>query len=219
MGKGFNTILSFLWWIILFAIAAYAIYMKLHSFSDNLTWRRSVKHFSAGTVDIAPIKQAIVNSPSSFGIQPYNVIIVENQEIKQKLKEACFEQAQVEECGHLFVFCAFSDVEKRMEEYLERTKLEFLRPIMAGFLEKCEDKLAWAKHQAYIALGFAMAAAAEKRIVSCPMEGFMPDKVSEILGLNETIVPCVMLAVGRGGDDNGLPPRFRFGEEELVYVV
>lgn len=213
------SVISILWWIILIAIAAYALYMKLHSFSDNLTWRRAVKHFSAGKVDIAPIKRAIVNSPSSFGIQPYNVIIVEDQDIKQKLKEVCFGQVQVEECGHVFVFCAFSDVEKRMEEYLERTKLEYLRPIMTRFLENCDDKLSWSKQQAYIALGFAMAAAAEKRIVSCPMEGFIPGKVSEILGLNDGIVPCVLLAVGKGGDDSGLSPRFRFSEEELLHVM
>ena len=197
---------------------SYTLYKK-GSFLDNLTWRRSVKNFSPGSVDTEPIKQAIINSPSSFGLQPYTVIVVENQDIKKKLREVCFDQAQIEECSSLFVFCAFCDVESRIEEYLTRTKAEHLRPIMARFFDNLPDKLAWCKHQAYIALGFGLAAAAEKKITTCPMEGFIPGKVAEILGLDDNLVPSVLLTVGKEGDNSKLPPRFRFNRDELITKV
>lgn len=198
---------------------SYYFYENNGSFLDNLTWRRAVKHFSPGFVDTEPIKTAILNSPSSFGLQPYNVIVVTNPEIKKKLSEVCFKQPQIEECYALFIFCAYRDIEPRMEEYIQRTKAEHLRPNMTRFFENCEDQLGWAKNQVYIALGFALAAAAQKRISSCPMEGFIHSKVSEILGLNEDIEPCVLLAVGNEGDNSKLPPRFRFSKEEVLFEL
>jgi len=197
---------------------SYTIYNK-SSFLDNLTWRRAVKHFSPGSVDTEQIKQAIINSPSSFGLQPYTVIVVENQDIKKKLRGVCFDQAQIEECSSLFVFCAFRDIDNRIEEFLTRTKAEYLRPIMARFFDNLPDKLAWCQNQVHIALGFGLAAAAEKKITTCPMEGFIPNKVAEILGLDDNLVPSVLLAVGKEGDNSKLPPRFRFNRDELIIEV
>jgi nitroreductase/dihydropteridine reductase len=90
---------------------------------------------------------------------------------------------------------------------------------MARFFDSCPDILAWCKHQAYIALGFALAAAAEKKITTCPMEGFIPSKVAELLGLDDNLVPSVLLAVGREGDNSKLLPRFRFNRDELITEV
>lgn len=207
--------------VLIVVFALYSSYTKPQSFLNNLKWRRAVKHFSVTgePVDTEAIREAIVESPSSFGLQPYTVVAVENPETKKKLSAACFKQAQIEECQTLFVFCAFRRIEERMEEYLRRTKAEHIRPIMKGFFDKCPDQLAWSKNQAYIALGFALAAAAEKKITTCPMEGFIPAKVSEILQLNDDIEPCVLLAVGAAGDNSKLPPRFRFKRDELLYDV
>lgn len=55
------------------------------SFLNNLEWRRAVKHFEEGEVDIEPIVKAMVNAPSSFGIQPYKILAIQNKEIKEKL--------------------------------------------------------------------------------------------------------------------------------------
>jgi nitroreductase len=192
-------------------LISYIWYKPLDSFLGNLTWRRAVKHFSPGSVDFKPIEDAIVNAPSSFGLQPYRVIIVTNPEVKKSMRTVCYNQAQVEEGHAVFVFCVIKDVEKRMEQYLEQTQTEPMRMMISGFLDACPDKVAWAKHQAYIALGFGLAAAAERRIPSCPMEGFIPDKLAELLGLEKDLIPAVLLAVGAESKEK-LNPRFRFGD-------
>jgi nitroreductase len=189
------------------------------SFLENLEWRRAVKHFGPGEVDIEPIVKAMVNAPSSFGLQPYKVMVVQNKEIKEQLKPVSYGQAQVTECHTLFVLCARKDVEVRAEEYLKITGAEGMREMLMGFLSYLPDKVAWASKQAYIALGFGLAAAAEAKIASCPMEGFNPAEVSKILNLPETLVPVVYLAVGDSTDEDGTYPRFRFPESDLVQVI
>ena len=186
------------------------------SFLDNLEWRRAVKHFGPGEVDIEPIVKAMVNAPSSFGLQPYTIIAVQSKELKEQLKPVSYGQAQVTECHTLFVLCARKDVEARAEQYITATGAEALRPMLTGFLSHLPDKLAWASKQAYIALGFALAAAAEEKIASCPMEGFNSAEVARILSLPETLWPVVYLAVGESADEDGTTPRFRFPESDLV---
>ncbi len=170
-----------------------------------------MKHFAPGAVDLVPIKEAIANAPSSFGIQPYKVLVITDPEVRVHLREACFNQAQVEECHALFVFCAIKDVEGRANEMINRTQAEAMRGMVSGFLSGLSDKGAWAAEQAYIALGFALAAAAERRIASCPMEGFDKKTLTAMLSLTD-IEPVVLLAVGQYKDDEGLSPRFRFDD-------
>jgi nitroreductase len=196
---------------IIVGLVSYILYKPLDSFLGNLTWRRAVKHFSPGTVDLQPIEDAIVNAPSSFGLQPYKVLVITDPEIKKSMRAVSFGQAQVEEAHAVFVFCVMKDVEKRMEEYIQVNQAETMRMMVKGFLDSCPDKIAWAKEQAYIALGFGLAAAAERRIPSCPMEGFVPDKMAELLDIDKDLVPCVMLAVGAESNDK-LNPRFRFSD-------
>jgi len=185
-------------------------------FLKNLEWRRAVKHFGPGTVDLKSVESAIINAPSSFGLQPYKIIIVTDPELKKQLRPFSFGQAQVEECQTLYVFCAIKDTEVRLEQYIDETKNEAMRGMIKGFLDACPDKIAWAKQQAYIALGFGLAACAEKYIHSCPMEGFMPDKYVEILKLGDNMVPCVLLAVGPESKDDKPEPRFRFEADDLL---
>lgn len=187
------------------------------SFLNRLEWRRAVKHFGEGELDTASIQKAIVAAPSSFGLQPYKVYAVRNKELKTALRAVSFDQAQVSECDTLFVFCARTDVEARAEEYLTTTGAENLRQMLMGFLAHQADTTQWAARQAYIALGFAMAACMEEEIASCPMEGFMPSEVSKILDLPATLVPIAYLAVGEDAGPEATPyPRFRFAADDLV---
>lgn len=185
------------------------------SFLSNLTWRRAVKHFAEGEIDVEPIKNAIVNAPSSFGIQPYRVYVVTDVVKKETLRDVCFDQSQISESHALFVFCALKDVDARAEAMIKETGAEGMREMVKGFLSGMPDKVEWAKRQAYIGLGFGLAAAAERKIASCPMEGFMADKVAEILGITDA-VPCVMLAVGKQDETETLHPRFRFSDVVVV---
>jgi nitroreductase len=88
--------------------------------------------------------------------------------------------------------------------------------MLTGFISYLPDKTAWATRQAYIALGFALAACAELQIASCPMEGFSTSEVHRILNLPDTLTPCVMLAVGSSTAEDGVWPRFRFSESDLI---
>jgi len=188
------------------------------SFLENLEWRRAVKHFGVGPVNVQPVLTAMMNAPSSFGLQPYKILVVENKEIKEKLTGVSYNQPQVTECQTLFILCARKDVEARAEEYLTATAdvTRGMRDMLMGFISYLPDKLAWSSRQAYIALGFGLAAAAEQRIASCPMEGFNGAEVAKILELPENIVPVVYLAVGASTDKDGVYPRFRFPETDLV---
>lgn len=186
------------------------------SFTSSLEWRRAVKHFGTGDVDATPVLNAMINAPSSFGLQPYKIIAVTNKELKEKLKPVSYNQSQVTECHTLFILCARTDVEARAEEYLKATGAEGMRDMLMGFVGYLPDKVAWASKQAYIALGFGLAAAAEHKIASCPMEGFNSAEVTKILELPANLVPVVYLAVGEATDEDGTHPRFRFSESDLV---
>ena len=189
------------------------------SFLANLEWRRAVKHFGSEPVDTTPIRNAIINAPSSFGLQPYKVIAVKNAELKAKLHPVSYGQDQVKECDTVFIFCAYKNVEERANQYLKETGAEGIRDMLFGFLSYLPDKVAWASRQAYIALGFALAACAESKIASCPMEGFNGAEVSKILGLEENLVPIVYLAVGSLTEKDGTWPRFRFDASDLIQDV
>ena len=189
------------------------------SFTSSLEWRRAVKHFGSGDVDVSPVVKAMVNAPSSFGLQPYKILAITNKELKEKLKSVSYNQSQVTECHTLFILCARNDVEVRAEEYLKATGAETMRDMLMGFVKYLPDKTAWAAKQAYIALGFGLAAAAEHKIASCPMEGFSPADVAKLLNLPETLVPVVYLAVGESTPEDGTYPRFRFPESDLLLTV
>lgn len=188
------------------------------SFLESLEWRRAVKHFGEGPVDVEPVLRAMMNAPSSFGVQPYKICVVQNKDLKEKLTPVSYNQPQIAECHTLFVLCARKDVEVRAEEYLTATSdvSRGMRDMLMGFISYLPDKLAWASRQAYIALGFGLAACAEQKIASCPMEGFNGQEVAKILELPETLVPVVYLAVGASTDKDGVYPRFRFPESDLV---
>jgi len=188
------------------------------SFTSSLEWRRAVKHFGPGEVDTSPVVEAMIHAPSSFGLQPYKILAISNKELKETLKPVSYNQPQVTECQTLFIVCARTDVEVRAEEYLKATEdvSRGMRDMLMGFVSHLPDKTAWATKQAYIALGFGLAAAAEHKIASCPMEGFNSAEVSKILSLPDTLLPVVYLAVGEATQEDGTYPRFRFPESDLV---
>jgi len=189
------------------------------SFLENLEWRRAEKHFTGGSVDSTNVTKAIINAPSSFGLQPYKVYAVKNKELKEKIKAASYNQPQVAECDTLYIFCARSDLETRAEEYLSATGAESMRGMLMGFLKNLPDRTTWAAKQAYIALGFGLAAAAEEQIASCPMEGFSSTEVAKLLKLPKTLTPCVFLAVGEKAENSEEHPRFRFPKSDLIEEV
>lgn len=197
------------------------------SFLSNLRWRRAVKHFAPvsdtrPSPDITQILNAACEAPTCFGLQPFKIIVVTNAEAKSRLLPICYNQAQITECAHLLVFCARNDLEERVAEYVSATGTSASGAEMINnMINHLSHPVQWAKHQAYLALGFALAAAAELKIATCPMEGFDPAALSAALDLPHTLAPAVLLAVGlEDVRPEATPyPRFRFPQSDLVQTV
>lgn len=189
------------------------------SLLENLNWRYATKRFQKEKVlderQIETLKQAIKLSPSSYGLQPYKVLVVSNKELKETLKPASWDQPQITECSHLFVFCqdkSYSD--KLVDDYitlkadtqnLERDDLkdyaDFMKDKMGGLSD--EDYLNWSGRQTYLALAHLLMACANERIDACPMEGFEPERYVKILGLETSEYrPVALAAVGYRSDED-----------------
>lgn len=182
--------------------------------------QRAYKSFgaSAGPADVpAGIDKVIYaaqQAPSSFGTQPYKVVVVTNQELKKQMRAAAWGQAQLEESTHVLVFCSMTTeaVAARGEEFIAKTGIPQGYADMVRGVHTAAGAATWSAKQAYIALGFALAAAAELKINSCPMEGFDSAAFAKILELPETLVPACILALGKEAADDAAArgyPRFR----------
>lgn len=174
----------------------------MNTFLENQNWRYATKKFDAAkkisAEDLNILKEAIQLSTSSYGLQPYKVIIVENPEIREQLKPFSWNQTQITEASHLFVFTNFVDVkESDITDYLNNIavtrglKVEDLKGysdmmnanVVSGLT--LEQKSIWTAKQTYLALGNLINVAAELKIDVTPMEGFQPEKYNEILGLDK----------------------------------
>ena len=204
----------------------------MSSFISQLEWRHATKGFdSAKKVseeDLKKILHSIRLAPTSFGLQPFHVEIIKNAELKQSLQPHAWHQKQIVTCSHLLVFVAHNDIEKRIDEYFTlisggnadaRAKLKDYEGMMkSSFANRsAEEKKSWAQKQAYITLGFAMAACAELSIDSCPMEGFVPAEFDKQLNLKSNEFSSVILALGYR--DPAVPnmPKVRFSEKDLFH--
>ncbi len=205
------------------------------SFLSNLNWRYATKKFDTNQkvsdADLDAILEAIRLTPTSFGMQPYHFYVVSNQEIKEKIQAAAWNQPQIGTSSHLLVFAARTDLTILKEEFFAllsggnpevRALLKGYEDMVWGFVAGKTDPteiLAWSAKQTYIAHGFAMAALAELQIDSCPMEGFDPVAVGNILGLPESQKAVVMLPIGYRAADEAPRPKSRFSKEALFTEV
>ena len=203
-------------------------------FIENLDWRYATKKYDGEKVsdeNLAKIVEAIHMSPSAIGAQPYHVVVASG-EMKDKLIE---NSGQKDKLGasHLFVFCARTDYPARAEKQIAITaevqgvSVESLAGLAASVARGTTKEPAalreWAARQAYLALGFALAAAAELKIDASPMEGFKPDEFKSILALPEYMTPVVIMAIGyRDPQDPARPEaraKMRFPKEDLFTFV
>jgi nitroreductase len=172
----------------------------MNHFLETQNWRYATKKFDAtkkiSTEDLNILKEAIRLSSSSYGLQPYKIIIVENPELRAQLLGAAYGQSQVVDASHLIVFANETNInDQTIEKYITRIgdtrnihveSLTGFGNYMKGAINHLteEEKNIWASKQTYLALGNLLNAAAELKIDVTPMEGFVPAQVNEILGLN-----------------------------------
>lgn len=185
----------------------------MSKFIENQNWRYATKKFDAtkkvSATDLETLKEAIRLSSSSYGLQLYKVIIVENPEIRAKLQPASWGQTQIVDASHLIIFANQTNVgETEIDSYLQNMAQTRNLPIdalsgygdfMKGAITPLpeETKNIWTAKQTYLALGNLLNAAAELKIDVTPMEGFDPKQYNEILGLDKlNLNVAVIAAVG-----------------------
>lgn len=182
----------------------------MNSYIDQLNWRYATKKFDASkkiaSNDLNTLLEGIRLSASSYGLQPYHVFVIDDPEIRGKLKTVSWDQSQITEASGLLVFANKTTFDESLvEAYLKKISETRELPLDAlqGYGELMKSKLlalsddqkaVWASRQVYIALGNLLSAAASLEIDACPMEGFHPGKVNEILGLNEKQLNAVVMA-------------------------
>ena len=168
------------------------------SLLDSLKWRYAVKRMNGNKIPEATLNtilEATKLAPSSFGLTPYNIIVIEDEETRKKLQPHFYNQPQVVESSALVIFATWNSItEKEVAEYMQEIAEERGVPVeslndFAGYINgsiknlTAEQLQIWAAKQTYIALGFTLVAAASEEIDATPMEGFKPDAVDEALGL------------------------------------
>ncbi|MDT0642488.1 NAD(P)H-dependent oxidoreductase [Zunongwangia sp. F363] len=182
----------------------------MDTYIENLEWRYATKKFDQTrkieAKDLEKLLKSIQLSASSYGMQPYEVLVVKDPEMRQKLQPVAFNQSQITEASHLIVFASLTSIsEEHVDAYLDNIskirdiqveKLNGFKDMLANTVLKqsASDQKAWAEKQAYIALGNLLSAAANYKIDACPMEGFDAVKFNEILGLKEKGLSATVIA-------------------------
>lgn len=180
---------------------------------------------------VANILEAIRLAPTSLGIQPFKVFVVRNQELKDMIFETAAQgQPQIPTCSHLLIFAPFKKITPEIvDEYFTRIaftrnqtaeKLAGYRKMVSSMCALDEEKIfVWASRQAYIALGFALAAAALDDIDSVPIEGFNNEALDKLLSLaDQNLATTCVMAIGNRDvekDYNALQAKVRKPAEML----
>jgi len=179
---------------------------------DQLNWRYAAKAMNGETVaedKIERILEAARLAPTSSGLQPFEIIVIKNQELKEKIRPEAWNQSVVTDCSHLLVFAAWDnytvdrinymfDLTNEIRGFKNEGWENYRQMLLSAYPQKeAEENFNHAAKQAYIALGMAMVAASYEKVDCTPMEGFTPDKVDAILGLREKgLRSSVMLPIG-----------------------
>ncbi len=205
---------------------------------ERLRWRYAAKRYDAtrriADEDWAILEQSLALAPSSYGLQPYRFIVVEDPAVRERLRAAGYGQPQITEASHLIVFAykkslSNEDVERFVERTAEVRGQE--SAALAGFEKSLKGALeskaagdthpVWNSRQVYIALGFLLETAALLGVDASPMEGFDPAEFDRILGL-EDYASVVICALGyRDAESDWLAPlpKVRRREEDLFVRI
>ena len=187
---------------------------------ERLHWRYAVKKFDPSRripADTwAALEEVLRLSPSSYGLQPWRFVVVQDKALRAQLRAASWNQSQITDASHLVVFAArrglhVADVERFVDSMVKergvtRQSLEGYAKMMTGFVSAPPPHIhldTWASRQTYIALGFFLEACALLGVDACPMEGLDPAQYDELLGLGRDgyATLCVATAGYRSAED------------------
>ncbi len=185
---------------------------------DKLNWRYAAKKMDPSkTVPqdaVDRIVESIRLTATSSGLQPFELFVVTNNEMREKIRPVSWNQAQVTDCSHLLVFAAWDNyTEERINMMFDLVNTErgvinegweaYRKQVLATYVPRdAEVNYQHAARQAYIGLGTALIAAAYEGVDATPMEGFDPDAVDEIMGLREKgLRSVILLPLGYRADE------------------
>jgi nitroreductase/dihydropteridine reductase len=205
---------------------------------DKLNWRYAAKAMNGKKVaedKIERILEAARLAPTSSGLQPFEIFVIKNQDIKEKIKPVAWNQSVITECSHLLVFAAWDtytadrinhmfDLTNEIRGFKNEGWENYRQMLLSSYPQKeADDNFNHAAKQAYIAFSQAIAAAAFEGVDATPLEGFDPAAVDKILGLREKgLRSAVLLPLGyRKEEEDWLVNlvKVRKPMEELVTVI
>ncbi|HTX22030.1 MAG TPA: NAD(P)H-dependent oxidoreductase [Candidatus Aquilonibacter sp.] len=213
--------------------------IKSNQLLEQLNWRYATKQFDPNRKisahDWAVIEEALRLTPSSGGLQPWKFIVVTDSAVRTKLRPASYGQAQITDASHLVVFASKNnfneaDVDAHIQ-HLAKIQgvpveaLATLRGMLVGGIVQSQDEAArnaWARNQAYIALGNLLTSAALLGIDACPMEGVNRAQYDEILGLKaKGYASAVIATLGYRlpTDKYAAAPKVRFPKEQTFVRI
>ena len=185
----------------------------MQSLNEALTWRYAVNQFDidkkVSDADLATILEAGNLMPTAYGLQPFKFVAISDAATKQSLVEHAYGQKHVAENSHLVVVAARTDIDEAfVSEFTARIEttrnlptgsVDGYKAVMVGDIvgRSAEERIVWAKRQAFLALGGMMAAASELGVDNHALEGFNPAAFDEALGLAKlNLTSGVLLALG-----------------------
>jgi nitroreductase len=192
------------------------------SLLDKMKWRYATKKMDPSkevpAEKVEQILEAIRLTASSSGLQPYELIVITNKDLREKIKAIANNQSQITDCSHLVVFVAWDhyteqrindafDMTERIRNFKNDAGVAYRQMLLKNYPARDpETNFTHTAKQAYIGLGTALIAAAEAEVDATPMEGFDPKALDEILGLKEKgLRSVVMLPLGyRKADEDWL---------------
>lgn len=205
---------------------------------EKLTWRYATKKFDPAKKleqgQLERIIRATSLSASSYGLQPYKVIVVTDPAVREQLKAVSWNQPQITDASHLLIFARYDNLEEQhVDQYMEniastrqlqRTQLNGFEDVVKGTVKALDKDAAaiWTGKQAYLALGTLLTACAADGVDACPMEGFNAAAYDEILGLKEKNLRTVVIAaIGFRAEDDGMQhvKKVRKPLEDFVELV
>ena len=205
---------------------------------DKLNWRYAAKAMNGETVSqekVDNIIEAARLAPTSSGLQPFEIMVITNQEIKEQIRPFSWNQSMITDCSHLLVFVAWDTyTEDRINKAFdlvnevrgfENEGWEAYRQKLLSFYPQQDAEINFnhAAKQAYIAFSAAIIAAAYEGVDATPIEGFEPADIDRILGLREKgLRSCVMLPIGYRDTENDWLvnlKKVRKSTEDLVTVI
>jgi nitroreductase len=179
---------------------------------DKLNWRYAAKVMNGKKVaedKIERILEAARLAPTSSGLQPFEIFVIKNQEIKEKIKPVAWNQSVITDCSHLLVFAAWDtytaerinymfDLTNKIRGFKNEGWENYRQVLLSSYPQKdAEENFNHAAKQAYIAFSQALIAAAYEYVDATPLEGFDPAAVDEILGLRKKgLKSAVLLPLG-----------------------